>query len=139
MKGRPGGWESELLVAYLLPFGNVAAYSVPLVRVLFVLADIDSELAHHEQRKRVAGAFVISELAPGGGVDPVKPLRDVDQRFANLDAMEPAGVERLEDRSNQARGGRRHHPKGIDEVGADGVQLGVDDRLAEELAGLRLV
>ena len=26
MKGRPGGWEDELLVAYLLPTGHVAAY-----------------------------------------------------------------------------------------------------------------
>ncbi|WP_233602334.1 hypothetical protein [Corallococcus sp. CA047B] len=31
MKGRPGGWENELLVAYLMPTGHVAAYSLPLV------------------------------------------------------------------------------------------------------------
>jgi len=36
MKGRPGGWENELLVAYLLPTGHVAAYSVPLVRGAFL-------------------------------------------------------------------------------------------------------
>ncbi len=32
MKGHPGGWENALLVAYLLPTGQVAAYSVPLAR-----------------------------------------------------------------------------------------------------------
>jgi hypothetical protein len=31
MKGKPGGWENALLIAYLLPTGSVAAYSVPLV------------------------------------------------------------------------------------------------------------
>jgi hypothetical protein len=36
MKGRPGGWENELLVAYLLPTGHVAAYSVPLVGGAFL-------------------------------------------------------------------------------------------------------
>jgi hypothetical protein len=35
-KGRPGGWENELLVAYLLPTGHVAAYSVPLVGGAFI-------------------------------------------------------------------------------------------------------
>jgi hypothetical protein len=28
MKGRPGGWENELLVAYLLPTRHIVAYSV---------------------------------------------------------------------------------------------------------------
>jgi len=36
MKGRPGGWENELLVAYLMPTGHVAAYSVPLVGGAFL-------------------------------------------------------------------------------------------------------
>ena len=36
MKGRPGGWENELLVAYLLPAGHVAVYSVPLVGGAFL-------------------------------------------------------------------------------------------------------
>jgi hypothetical protein len=36
MKGRPGGWEDELLVAHLLPTGHVAAYSVPLVGGAFI-------------------------------------------------------------------------------------------------------
>jgi hypothetical protein len=36
MKGRPGGWENELLVAYLLPTGHVAAFSVPLVGGAFI-------------------------------------------------------------------------------------------------------
>jgi hypothetical protein len=36
MKGRPGGWENELLVAYLLPTGHVAAYTLPLVRGAFL-------------------------------------------------------------------------------------------------------
>jgi hypothetical protein len=36
MTGRPGGWENELLVAYLMPTGNVTAYSVPLVGGAFI-------------------------------------------------------------------------------------------------------
>lgn len=36
MKGRSGGWENELLVAYLLPTGPVAAYSVPPVGGAFL-------------------------------------------------------------------------------------------------------
>ncbi|MFP2894990.1 hypothetical protein [Corallococcus sp. 4LFB] len=36
IKGRPGGWENELLVAYLMPAGHVAAYSVPLVSGAFL-------------------------------------------------------------------------------------------------------
>jgi len=36
MKGRPGGWENELLVAYLLRSGHVAAYSVPLINGAFI-------------------------------------------------------------------------------------------------------
>jgi len=36
MQGRPGGWENELLVAYLLPTGHVAAHSVPLVGGAFI-------------------------------------------------------------------------------------------------------
>ncbi|WP_255208078.1 MULTISPECIES: hypothetical protein [unclassified Myxococcus] len=36
MQERPGGWENELLVAYLLPTGYVAAYGVPLVGVAFI-------------------------------------------------------------------------------------------------------
>jgi hypothetical protein len=36
MKGRPGGWENELLVAYLLPTGHVPADSVPLVGSAFL-------------------------------------------------------------------------------------------------------
>ncbi|WP_255663145.1 hypothetical protein [Myxococcus sp. RHSTA-1-4] len=36
MKGKPGSWENELLVAYLLPTGSVAAYSVPLVDGAFL-------------------------------------------------------------------------------------------------------
>ena len=36
MKGRPGGWGNELLVAYLLPTGHVAPYSVPLVGSAFI-------------------------------------------------------------------------------------------------------
>ncbi|MDC0712729.1 hypothetical protein POL68_29980 [Stigmatella sp. ncwal1] len=36
MQGRPGGWENELLVAYLLPTGPVAAYNVPLVGGAFL-------------------------------------------------------------------------------------------------------
>jgi hypothetical protein len=36
MKGTPGGWANELLVAYLMPTGHVAAYSVPLVGGAFI-------------------------------------------------------------------------------------------------------
>jgi len=36
MKGRPGGWENERLVACLMPTGHVAAYSVPLVGGAFI-------------------------------------------------------------------------------------------------------
>jgi hypothetical protein len=36
MQGRPGGWENELLVAYVLPSGHVAAYTVPLVDGAFI-------------------------------------------------------------------------------------------------------
>jgi len=36
MKGKPGGWANELLVAYLMPTGHVAAYSVPLVGGAFI-------------------------------------------------------------------------------------------------------
>ncbi|SEL91438.1 hypothetical protein SAMN05444354_109289 [Stigmatella aurantiaca] len=36
MQGRPGGWENELLVAYLLPTALVAADSVPLVGSAFL-------------------------------------------------------------------------------------------------------
>ncbi len=36
MKGKPGGWENELLVAYLRPTWGVAAYSVPLVDGAFL-------------------------------------------------------------------------------------------------------
>lgn len=36
MRGRPGGWGNELLVAYLMPTGHVAAYSVPLVGGAFI-------------------------------------------------------------------------------------------------------
>ncbi len=35
-KVRPGGWENELLVAYLLPAGHFAAYSMPLVGGAFL-------------------------------------------------------------------------------------------------------
>ena len=31
MQGKPGGWENELGIAYVMPGGDVAAYSVPLV------------------------------------------------------------------------------------------------------------
>ncbi|WP_263437684.1 hypothetical protein [Stigmatella hybrida] len=36
MQGRSGGWENELLVAYRLPTGPVAAYSLPLVGGAFL-------------------------------------------------------------------------------------------------------
>jgi hypothetical protein len=38
MQGRPGAWKNELLVAYVLPSGHVAAYSVPLIDGAFVWA-----------------------------------------------------------------------------------------------------
>ncbi|WP_158641928.1 hypothetical protein [Corallococcus sp. AB018] len=139
MKGRPGGWESELLVAYLLPSGHVAAYSVPLVRVLFVFADVGAEVALHEQRKRIASAFVVVELAPGRRVYAVKTLRDVDQRFADRHVMQSARVERFEDGTNQPRVVRSHHPKVVSEVCADEVSVEVADRAGEEVSSLSLV
>ncbi|WP_395830384.1 hypothetical protein [Archangium violaceum] len=36
MQGRPGAWKNELLVAYVMPSGHVAAYSVPLIDGAFV-------------------------------------------------------------------------------------------------------
>jgi hypothetical protein len=35
-QGRPAGWENELLIAYVMPAGHVAAYSVPLVGDAFI-------------------------------------------------------------------------------------------------------
>lgn len=36
MQGKPAGWENKLLIAYVIPGGSVAAYSVPLVDGAFV-------------------------------------------------------------------------------------------------------
>jgi hypothetical protein len=52
MKGRTGGWENELLVAYLLPTGHVAAYSVPLVGSAFLWGGRST--AEPRSRKRLA-------------------------------------------------------------------------------------
>ncbi|MFP2894986.1 hypothetical protein [Corallococcus sp. 4LFB] len=137
--GRPGWLGNELLGAYLLPSGHVAAYSVPLVRVLFVLADIDAEVALHEQRERISSAFVIVELPPGRRVDAVKPLRDVDQRFANGHVMQPARVEHRKDGFNQTRVVCRHHPQVEGEIRADDMHVGGGNCVAEKVPGLRLV
>ncbi|WNG36672.1 hypothetical protein F0U61_25595 [Archangium violaceum] len=37
-QGRPAAWETELRVAYVLPWGHVAAYSAPLIDGAFVWA-----------------------------------------------------------------------------------------------------